>query len=56
MNSRKEFTMSTEQTLVEELSKKYLRPEQALKYMIDQKIRLGKTREEAIKELARENI
>jgi hypothetical protein len=48
--------MSMDQVLVERLSKKYLHPEQALKYWIDQKMRRGKTREQAIKEIAEENI
>ena len=47
--------MSTDQMLVERLSKKYLHPEQALKYWLDVKMRQGKTREQAIKEIEEEN-
>jgi hypothetical protein len=42
------------QNLVEELSKKYLYPEQALKYLVDLKMRHGKIREQAIKEIVEE--
>jgi hypothetical protein len=42
------------QNLVEELSKKYLHPEQALKYLVDLKMRHGKMREQAIKEIVEE--
>jgi hypothetical protein len=48
-------TEVTDQNLVEKLSKKYLHPEQALNYWIDLKMRRGKTREQAIKEIEEEN-
>lgn len=47
--------MSTDQKLVEKLSKKYLHPEAALKYSIELKMRHGKTKEQAIKEIEQEN-
>jgi hypothetical protein len=45
----------SEQKLVQRMSKKYLHPEMALKYWIDLKMRHGKTREQAIKEIEEEN-
>jgi len=55
IDSRIGIVTSTDQQLVEKLSKKYLHPEQALKYCIEQKMRRGKTREQAIKEIEQEN-
>ena len=48
-------TEVTDQNLVEKLSKKYLHPQQALNYWIDSKMRRGRTREQAIKEIEEEN-
>lgn len=48
-------TKIIDQNLVEKLSKKYLHPEQALKYLIDLKMSQGKTREQATKEIEEEN-
>jgi hypothetical protein len=56
VKSGKGFVVSTDQILVEKLSRKYLHPEQALKFLIDQKMRRGRTREQAILEIAQENI
>jgi hypothetical protein len=44
-----------DQKLVEKLSNKYLHPELALKYLVDLKMRHGKMREQAIREIEEEN-
>ena len=44
-----------DQKLVEKLSKKYLHPELALKCLVDRKMRQGKKREQAIREIEEEN-
>jgi hypothetical protein len=46
---------TSDQNLVEKLSKTYLHPQQALKHLIDLKMNQGKTREQALKEIEEEN-